>query len=94
MVEQLIKGVFILGQLKDNAVTVSAHKLNKCMSVDYAAACSRSSVSLRKESVGVFILNGLKRPNFFTARCQGLSAVLFSKHFIRKKGTTHNSTKT
>lgn len=57
-------GVFILGQFEDNTISVSARKLNKCMSVNYTAACSWSSGALRKDSEEAFILNGLRRPKF------------------------------
>lgn len=51
----------VFTQLEDNSISVSAHKPNKCMPVDYAAACRWSPGALRKDSKEVFIFNGLKR---------------------------------
>ncbi len=61
--------MFILGRFEDNTISVSALKLNKCMSVDYTAACSWSSGALRKASEEAFILNGLRRTNFPIVKC-------------------------
>lgn len=77
-----------MGGLRTAPLVFSAHKLNKCMSVDCTAACSCTSGFLKKANEEAFILNGLGRPNFPTVRSQRLRTLLFPMHFIRKQAPT------